>query len=181
MKHLDNLFKEIEIAKAYKLYNLALITAVTIPDIICQSVKDEITTPKDYIEWFDSYVSPNYLKHYKEESILAGGDFYSLRCSVLHQGKSTIQNQKKRKNLNDFIFISSEDYNKMHFKEFESNNKLRIHIEKIIDSIKSGYIQWKSELSENLLIKHNSYDFLIINSISLEVIDSFEKVINSKQ
>lgn len=79
---MNNIILEIESAIRMGLYNIALQSTLTIPDI-CAALSSENgeTTGKRYKEWFNENV-PALCDGY-----LDGDVVYNLRCSLLHQGK----------------------------------------------------------------------------------------------
>lgn len=180
MNLVDKLISEIECALTHKLYNLALISVLSMPEIICQSVKEEKTNSKDYIEWFNNYVARFYIKPHSKEPILNGNDTYALRCSILHQGRSSIKKQDIRKDLDDFVFFASHNFEKMYFPSYSSDKRMKIHIEEIFKSIVNGYFQWKKELSPELLKRHASYKYLEITEITEDFMDVFERALVKK-
>ena len=96
MGFIEKVIEEIEKALESKLYNIGLISILTLPDIICQSISDTDTNSKTYINWFDEYVSKFFSKDVLNNTLLNGNDCYSLRCSVLHKGTTDITVQRKR-------------------------------------------------------------------------------------
>lgn len=79
---MDFLSKQIEEALDAHLYYLAVMCALTMPDI-CSALESEDgrTTRAKYMSWCDSWLMNSY-PH------LISADLYSLRCGIVHQGKS---------------------------------------------------------------------------------------------
>ena len=81
------IISDIEQALSHKLHYLALMVAVTLPDI-CAALETK-TGASDgglYRKW--------YKKHLKQKmGYLSPNDCYSLRCGVLHQGRMGVANQ----------------------------------------------------------------------------------------
>lgn len=73
--------REIERGLNAGLYYLALICALSLPDI-CAALEspDGETTGQRYKEWYTAWLAPQYPE-------LTAKDVYSLRCGVLHQGR----------------------------------------------------------------------------------------------
>jgi hypothetical protein len=83
-----DLLQQIDLALGARLYYLALISALAVPDM-CAALEspDGRTTGARYADWFDKYVGPRYL------SEVDGRFCYQfLRCSLLHEG-STIHSK----------------------------------------------------------------------------------------
>lgn len=73
---------EIERALSAELYYLALIGALTLPDI-CAALEsaDAQTTGQRYQAWCETWFTPAY------SSMLTGRDLWALRCGVVHHGR----------------------------------------------------------------------------------------------
>jgi hypothetical protein len=89
----------------------ALLVSITLPDI-CAALEasDGKTSPAKYVSWFNRYMASRYQMIIGLDSepmvFLNGNDFYALRCALLHEGASEIQNQRARTVLDDFCFTS---------------------------------------------------------------------------
>ena len=79
---MDRLFQEIAVAIANRLYFLALLAALAIPDM-CAGLQsgDGLSNGKRYEEWFDRWMGPRGYAGW-----VSGEDCWGLRCSLLHQG-----------------------------------------------------------------------------------------------
>lgn len=177
MGFIEKVIEEIEKALEARLFNIGLITTLTLPDIICQSISDTDTNSTTYINWFNEFVSKFFSKDVQTNTLLSGNDCYSLRCSVLHKGTTDITVQKKRKDLENFIVFASHNPELFIFREFEDEKYLRIDISVLFKNIVYGYMDWKRQLSPELLTKHNSYNSLEINEISIDTINVFGKAL----
>lgn len=97
----QRIINEIKIAIDNKCYIVALIGALTLPDICGKSAYPELKVGARYIKWCDTYVYPT--KDDVDRNVetrdfgitnVNGQIIYSLRCSLLHQGSSDIDNEK---------------------------------------------------------------------------------------
>ena len=176
MGFIEKVIEEIEKALEARLFNIGLITTLTLPDIICQSISDTETTSTAYINWFNEYVSKFFKNDIQNNTLLNGNDCYSLRCSVLHKGTTDITTQRKRKDLENVIVLASHNPGLFIFKEFEDEKYLRIDISVLFKNIVYGYLGWKRQLSPHLLEKYNSYNTIDICEINVESIDIFKKI-----
>ncbi len=81
---MEDILKAIKRDLRYKNYYSALFLTVMLPSICgalqSQNGKD---SPKKYIQWFDKYIDDLFIK---------GKDCYLLRCSLIHQGKTSHKN-----------------------------------------------------------------------------------------
>jgi hypothetical protein len=74
-------FEQVEAAGEGRLYYIALMAALAVPDICAAMESDDgQATGTRYRAWFDRHVAPRY------GSQLTGEDCYRFRCSMLHQG-----------------------------------------------------------------------------------------------
>jgi hypothetical protein len=78
---MDVITKEVERALDNGLYYLAVMLALTLPDI-CAALesRDGQTSGSRYKAWYTSWLASRY-------STLTGNDLYRLRCGVVHQGR----------------------------------------------------------------------------------------------
>lgn len=72
---------EVEKALRANLYYLAVVSALTLPDI-CSSLESESgsTSSPQYRAWYERWLFPKY-------NDLTPEDVWSLRCGVIHQGR----------------------------------------------------------------------------------------------
>ena len=78
---MDFLGAQIDEALDAHLYYLAVVCALTMPDI-CSALESEdgTTTKAKYQSWCDTWLMASYPR-------LSTADLYSMRCGVVHQGK----------------------------------------------------------------------------------------------
>ena len=78
---MEAITKEIENAIAAGLYYLAIVTALSLPDV-CSALEsdDGQTSGAKYKAWYDAWMAARYPE-------MTSLDLYSLRCGVLHQGR----------------------------------------------------------------------------------------------
>jgi hypothetical protein len=79
------LLEQIEQCLRQRLYYVAIMASLAIPDIGGAIDSDDgNSSQKNYADWFNKYVKPRYIG----ELDLTGDECYYLRCSMLHQGKA---------------------------------------------------------------------------------------------
>jgi len=85
---MESVLAEIEKALSSRLYHLAVVMTLTMPDI-CSALESSNgkTSGIKYKAWWQKYLSAEY-------PALTGADAYSLRCGVIHQGKFGHENLK---------------------------------------------------------------------------------------
>lgn len=76
----------------------ALFVSLTLPDI-CAALEHGKTSGSEYSDWFEKHL-PQY------KGFLSGNDCYALRCSLLHEGKDDISDQRKREVLEHYVFLT---------------------------------------------------------------------------
>jgi hypothetical protein len=78
---METILKEIEGALQANLYYLAIVMALTLPDICAAlEAQDGRTSQNKYKAWYNANLAAKL-------SFLSADDCYSLRCGVVHQGK----------------------------------------------------------------------------------------------
>lgn len=82
MSPIETILNEIERALDAKLYYLAIVLALTLPDI-CGALesKDGRAGPRQFKAWYNAHLKSQFVRE------MTDADFYSLRCGVLHQGR----------------------------------------------------------------------------------------------
>lgn len=76
-------------ALEHRLYYVALIAALTIPDMAAAlESSDGRTDGTRYISWYEKWVRPRLLESRDRENPLTGKMCYGFRCGMLHQGRS---------------------------------------------------------------------------------------------
>lgn len=98
----NRIIKEIKVALDNECYIVALMGALTLPDICGKSAYPKLKNVGErYKRWCDTYVYPQ-IQHTDEDdktldcgiTYLSGEIIYSLRCYMLHQGSADIEGEK---------------------------------------------------------------------------------------
>lgn len=98
---IKRIIEEIKVALDNECYIVALMSALTLPDICGKSAYPRMGTGERYKKWCDTYVYPK-TPHSNENDknldcglpYVTGEVIYSLRCFLLHQGSADIKNEK---------------------------------------------------------------------------------------
>jgi hypothetical protein len=78
---MEMILQEIELALHARLYYLALVVALTIPDVCAALESVDGQTNRDrYKAWYNAHLGGRY-------GAVTDADCYSLRCGVAHQGR----------------------------------------------------------------------------------------------
>ena len=106
---IDQLLKDIEEAVRLKLYSVALIGLLTLPDI-CGAVEygEDVAVGERYLKWLNEFGKMMW-RNEKDKKWFSPEDVYELRCNVLHLGKVAKNNSDRRR-----IGISVPDENGLH-------------------------------------------------------------------
>jgi len=157
---MEEIFKQIKDAIACKLYYSALFMTVAIPDI-CSALQSENnkTTGRKYKNWFNKYIpklSPN---KYGASGQLTADDLYLIRCSLLHQGQTSNQNEYKR-----LLFIEPEAVAYKSLSSFHCcivgsgspEQSLLVDIVKLCDDIIKATETWLIDMQDNPYYKTNA-------------------------
>ena len=98
----NRIIKEIKVALDNECYIVALMGALTLPDICGKSAYPKLKNVGErYKRWCDTYVYPQ-IQYTDEDdktldcgiTYLSGEIIYSLRCYMLHQGSANIEGKK---------------------------------------------------------------------------------------
>ena len=121
-----------------KLYYLALMSSLAIPDIASAlSSIDGRATKQRYIELYDSWVRPSLIETRSRENPLTGDVCYSFRCRMLHQGSS-----KEMGPYHTIMFIEPGYQNyKIHYC-LVGGEALLIQIDEFVDEVLEGCEKW---------------------------------------
>jgi len=154
----------------------SLFIALCLPDICSKLAKPNIPTGKRYAEWFEEYVSNNYIVYDpnlgKQNKLLSGKDAYALRCAFLHQGESDIIDQKARDVLDGFRFVYPNENYIVHKNRI--NNYLQLQVDIFCEDMINGVDTWL-ENNQNASFMMRGTNFLEIESSIDNIIVKVEK------
>ncbi|WP_417316409.1 hypothetical protein [Cycloclasticus pugetii] len=147
----------------------ALVTALALPDV-CGWLEDPDKGSKArYVEWFKDWLQPTYTHGIgpdrQEHVFLHGEDCYALRCSLLHQGGSNIEEQRAQKALEDFHFITPPPGGGMiHCNQV--GNKLQLQVDVFCNQMADAADHWYESRKECEGIQKRMDSLLIIHDSS---------------
>ena len=147
----NDLLIEIERALDARLWFLALMGSLTIPDVCCALESDDgETNASRYRAWFDAYVSQNYSAPHGGEAVFTGADCWRYRCAILHQGVS----QPSRSRYSRVVFVDPDNSNYLHRNVFDDilNLDLRTFCLDLIASAR----QWQVNASQTVTYESNA-------------------------
>ena len=170
---LNPLITSVNISLINKNFYAALTTALTLPDI-CASLQNGGRTSRIYYtEFIKEYFLPI---HSYDEDFVEASDFYALRCAVLHNSTTNIEEQRARKIINKFVLTYSTTGNIFLHNNYSINNggtnKKNLNIDisefclEIIDAVNSfKFLNNDNEAinktaSEMMSIINTDHDFI---------------------
>lgn len=151
------LLEQIELCLQKKLYYVAIMTSLVIPDIggAIDSENGE-ANQKKYVSWFDKYVKPRYTG----KTNLTGDECYYLRCSMLHQGKTR---HKKIKVVFMRFPQSNAPVNPV---PLHNNQGLLVEPHTFCNNMIYAAYDWLDVVHGNDLFKKNLNNFMNLYSLS---------------
>lgn len=145
----------------------ALSTALTLPDVCGRLENPDQASKARYVSWFKVWIQPKYTRRVGaarcEHVFLHGEDCYALRCSYLHEGGGNIEEQRAKKALENFHFITP--LRGMHVHCNQLNNTLQLQVDVFCLEIADAVDAWMESIKNdedikirlsNLLTIHNS-------------------------
>ncbi len=162
---MKNFTNSIESSLQNQNWYAALTLALTLPDICGWLENSAIGSEKRYVAWFDKwllnkytgYIGPNQTKHV----FLHGEDCYALRCSYLHQGEDDIGDQRAKKALDNFYFITPPANGTVH--KNQSNTTLQLQVDIFCRDIIEAVDAWNTSVEFNKEIQDKMASLLIIH------------------
>lgn len=136
----------------------ALFVSLTLPDI-CVALEHGKTSGKKYSQWFET----NLIQY---RGFLSGDDCYALRCSLLHQGKGDISNQKMKDILEHYIFLTSGSHCNL-FKDIVINGGpkesfLQLNVARFCTEMCDAVSQWIVSMQNNKNITNRVNESIVI-------------------
>ena len=155
---MNNIILEIESALRMGLYNIALQSTLAIPDICgALSSKDGNASGPNYKDWFNKNVSILY------DDCLDGEVVYTLRCSLLHQGKFTHPKQKY-----DRIIFQPPNKNRIvihkMIAKMNDENVLTLNLNTFCEDILLSAKIWSFRNKDTEIYKNNSINLIQTDS-----------------
>lgn len=140
-----DLFQQIDRAVGANLYYVALLAALSLPDI-CGAMEsdDGEATRQRYIAWFDRWVAPKYTV--RGALSLTGEVCYYYRCSALHQGRAA----HPRMGYSRVLFVEPAATTNV-FHNNILNDVLNIDLRYFVRDLLTGALEWlnQAEASAN--------------------------------
>ena len=126
-----------------------LVTALALPDICGWLENPSMGSQARYVAWCRQWLEPKYTRYFganKEKQIfLCGEDCYALRCSYLHEGGNSIEDQRARMALDDFHFITPRSGWVVHMNQV--NNTLQLQVDIFCIDVANTVDEWDSQVA----------------------------------
>ena len=121
------------------LYYLALLSALSIPDIAGALGSDDgRASGQRYAAWYETWVRPRLKENRHRENPLSGEACYGFRCAMLHQGRS----QRSNDQYSHIMFIEPGHLNcNIHYCVF-GGKALLIELAEFVEEILRGCELW---------------------------------------
>ncbi|MFA5172050.1 MAG: hypothetical protein WC426_10835 [Sulfuriferula sp.] len=146
----------------------ALSTALTLPDVCGRLENPEMGSLARYVSWFQQWLQPEYTSiigaNNEQHVFLHGEDCYALRCSYLHEGGSNIEDQRAKKALEDFHFITPKQGCLIHCNQ--SNNTLQLQVDVFCNQIADAVDKWFESMKDNNDVQQRMAGLLLIHDSS---------------
>lgn len=122
-----------------ELYYLALMSALTIPDIAgALEASNGNAIGRRYAAWYEKWVHPRLMENRGTNNPLSGRQCYDYRCAMLHQGRSQVRNAAYR----NIMFVEpGQPHYGLHY-SLVADKVLMIQLNEFIAEILDGCELW---------------------------------------
>ncbi|MGR5293652.1 hypothetical protein ACPV4U_25135, partial [Vibrio alginolyticus] len=146
----------------------ALSTALTLPDVCGRLENPEKGSKARYVSWYQVWLQPKFTMKVgadqNEHTFLYGEDCYALRCSYLHEGGANIEEQRAKKALEDFHFITPPASGSIHCNQI--NNTLQLQVDIFCIQVADAVDQWAKAVEDSEEIQSRLRNLLTIHDSS---------------
>lgn len=152
---MDNFINAIDTALKNKNWYGALFIALTLPDICGKIEFPHLSSKERYINWFNKDMD----NKYKSQSVvfLSGEDCYALRCALLHEGTDDIAQQRSRKILEKFVFMTDGPHCNLSQNNYVNGKRvetfLQLRVDEFCKDICHSAEMWLKKVSKDTAIK----------------------------
>ena len=146
----------------------ALMTALTLPDICGKLETPNVGSKARSVRWLKVWIETLYTKQIgadrQKHVFLSAEDCYSLRCSFLHEGVSNIEEQRARKALEDFHFITPPPGGHIHCNQ--SGNALQLQVDVFCNEVADAVDKRAESVLSNEEIQKRMNSLIVIHDSS---------------
>lgn len=160
---IHELLDEVEASAASKLYRVALLAALTVPDIAgALDSADGRASQQRYERWFDKYVAPKYVAFGTQ--YLTGHDCYQYRCVLLHQARMLHPASRYKRSV--FLFAKEENIAYCGAFLLDGGATLAIDVSVFCRNLVAAAQTWLDEVENSALFQANSTHSLELFELS---------------
>jgi hypothetical protein len=161
---IDGLLDEVEAALDSGLYRVALLTALTIPDIAgALDAPDGVANGARYVAWFDTWAAPRFERFGAQ--VITGEDCYQYRCVLLHQGRGSHPKSRYRQS----IFVLPKAGNIMAPVTMQTkSDSVVLDVPDFCRSLTHAASDWLDVVQDSALFRTNSEGSLGLLGLSFE-------------
>ncbi|WP_180710373.1 hypothetical protein [Vibrio parahaemolyticus] len=130
----------------------ALITALTLPDVCGRMVNPDLGSKARYVSWYQHWLQPLYTGRVgvdKKEHIF------------LHEGAGNIEDQRAKKALEDFHFITPPQNGSVHRNQI--NNTLQLQVDTFCLQVADAVDAWSESVSDDVEVQNRLTSLLMIH------------------
>lgn len=162
---IHELLAEIESSSSLKLFRVALLAALTIPDIAgALDSTDGHATRRLYERWFDTHVASAYSAFGRQ--YLTGADCYQYRCTLLHQGRSIHPSSRYSRTM--FLFAKQNNIAYCGAFTVENGQTLVIDVPRFCNNIVKAAWDWLDRVENTTLFMTNAAKCMELFQLSYE-------------
>jgi hypothetical protein len=139
------------------LYYLALMSALTIPDIAgALGAENGEADRKKYAAWYNKWARPRLKQNRDRDNPFTGEECWDFRCATLHQGRFKKPKSLRRRRI---VFIEPGHPNfSIHYCDVHTDTFL-IQIDQFVEEILQGCELWLDEVQETEIFQKNYENF----------------------
>lgn len=168
-------------------WHAALFMAIALPDM-CGWAENKPGSKARTVQWFDTYLGAQYRKEQRqvgppglglvmpEVVFMTGGDFYALRCALLHEGNDTIKDQSARDALTRFRFTSPTPFDNLSHRNLIWRDQqgmppgaddavLQLDVKTFCEDVCQGLETWLSTVAGDAAVQARLAETMEINPI----------------
>jgi len=159
----------IRISVETKNWYSALSMALAIPDVCGRLERPDQRSQARYIAWFQKWLEAKFTANIgsarTKHVFLCAEDCYALRCSFLHEGGDNILDQRARKALDDFHFITPPgDGLVVHMNQ--STSTLQLQVDIFAMDMAEAVDAWANSVANDVQIQERMKALLVIHDSS---------------
>lgn len=147
----------------------ALSMALSLPDVCGRLEQPTLGSKERYVSWCQRWLEPKYTSRLGPERtlhvFLCGEDCYALRCSYHHEGGGNILEQRARKALHDFHFITPPANGSL-IHNNQVNNTLQLQVDIFASDVATAVDAWATAVASDADIQERVAALLAIHDSS---------------